>query len=135
MNTRGEDRRFIHSVGANAEFTGQEMTAERIGSCRSLYVGGFCLFDTFLAENVAAIRFEPLPEISTPIRCGDGSGSRPVGRSVIIATSEEVSGEMEAHSHEAGESHQTEVDERAPPVPGCRLRDAQHQENDCGHSE
>jgi sugar/nucleoside kinase (ribokinase family) len=55
INTRGEDRRFIHSVGANAEFTGREITAEQIRSCRSLYVGGFCLIDSLAAENVATV--------------------------------------------------------------------------------
>ena len=54
INTRGEDRRFIHSLGANAEFTGREITAEHIRSCRVLYVGGFCLIDSLAAENVAA---------------------------------------------------------------------------------
>lgn len=54
INTRGEDRRFIHSVGANAEFTGLEITPELIRSARSLYVGGFCLFDTLTADNIAA---------------------------------------------------------------------------------
>lgn len=53
INTRGEDRRFIHSVGANAEFTGLEITPDLIRSARSLYVGGFCLIDTLTAENVA----------------------------------------------------------------------------------
>lgn len=54
INTRGEDRRFIHSVGANAEFTGRELTPELVGTCRVLYLGGYCLFDTLAPEHVAA---------------------------------------------------------------------------------
>lgn len=43
VNVRGEDRRFIHTVGANAEFTGQGVTPERLQGCRVLYLGGYCL--------------------------------------------------------------------------------------------
>jgi sugar/nucleoside kinase (ribokinase family) len=55
INTKGEDRRFIHAVGANAEFTGQEVTDELIGNTKTLYLGGYCLMDSLSAENVAAL--------------------------------------------------------------------------------
>lgn len=54
INTRGEDRRFIHSLGANRDFTGAELTPERIRSSRVLYLGGYCLYDELTAANVAA---------------------------------------------------------------------------------
>jgi sugar/nucleoside kinase (ribokinase family) len=43
INVCGEDRRFIHAVGANAEYTGADLTAEVIESARVSYLGGFCL--------------------------------------------------------------------------------------------
>ena len=55
VNVCGEDRRFIHAVGANADFDGTQVTPELIQSCRILYLGGYCLSDNPSAENVAAI--------------------------------------------------------------------------------
>ena len=53
INTQGEDRRFIHSLGANAELTGQEVTATDIQQTRVLYLGGYCLIDSLLPQTVA----------------------------------------------------------------------------------
>lgn len=58
INTRGEDRRFIHTVGANAEFDGSEVTPELIRCCRTLYLGGYCLSEQPSAERVAAVFHE-----------------------------------------------------------------------------
>jgi len=55
VNTRGEDRRFIHSIGANAEFTGRDVSEEMIRSCRILYLGGYCLYDSLTPQNVASL--------------------------------------------------------------------------------
>lgn len=52
VNVRGEDRRFIHAVGANAELSGQEVTEEALQGCRVLYVGGFGLNAALSGENV-----------------------------------------------------------------------------------
>lgn len=54
INCQGEDRRFIHSIGANADFTGKEITPELIGNGRVFYLGGFCLCEELAPENVAA---------------------------------------------------------------------------------
>lgn len=54
INCEGEDRRFIHALGANADFTGKELTPEIIRQGRILYLGGFCLCDALSPENVAA---------------------------------------------------------------------------------
>ncbi|MDB5384687.1 MAG: sugar kinase, ribokinase [Planctomycetaceae bacterium] len=40
INVQGEDRRFIHAIGANGEFDGTEITTEQLKSIRVLYVGG-----------------------------------------------------------------------------------------------
>lgn len=55
INTQGEDRRFIHSKGANAEFTAEDVSPEFISAARILYLGGFCLNPELSAENVARL--------------------------------------------------------------------------------
>lgn len=55
INVRGEDRRFLHAVGANAEFTGCEIPAAAIARCRALCVGGFGLNPALSGENLAAL--------------------------------------------------------------------------------
>lgn len=55
VNVRGEDRRFIHAAGANAEFTGAEVTLEAIRASRALYVGGFGLNAALSGERVAEL--------------------------------------------------------------------------------
>ena len=52
LNVRGEDRRFIHCVGANAEYDGTQVTAEEIRSAKVLYVGGFGLLEALTPERV-----------------------------------------------------------------------------------
>jgi len=52
LNVRGEDRRFIHCVGANAEYDGKQVTAEAIRSTKVLYVGGFGLLEALTPECV-----------------------------------------------------------------------------------
>jgi sugar/nucleoside kinase (ribokinase family) len=55
VNVRGEDRRFIHAAGANAEFSGEEVTPEAIAGSRALYVGGFGLNAALNGERVARL--------------------------------------------------------------------------------
>ena len=55
INTRGEDRRFIHSKGANDEFTGREISRELIAGARVLYLGGFGLNALLTAANVQTL--------------------------------------------------------------------------------
>lgn len=52
LNVRGEDRRFIHCVGANAEYDGTQLTAEDISAAKVLYVGGFGLLESMTPERV-----------------------------------------------------------------------------------
>lgn len=53
INCRGHDRRFIHSIGANGRFTGQEVTDAMIASARILYLGGYLLCDSMAAGDIA----------------------------------------------------------------------------------
>jgi sugar/nucleoside kinase (ribokinase family) len=55
VNVAGEDRRFIHVVGAIDEFTGQQVTTDLIRSCRVLHVAGFGLSRSLSGENVACM--------------------------------------------------------------------------------
>lgn len=55
VNVAGEDRRFIHAVGANAELTGREVPPELLRDCRAVCVGGFGLNPALSGENVAAL--------------------------------------------------------------------------------
>jgi len=52
LNVVGEDRRFIHCVGANAEYDGLQLTDADIAGCRILYVGGFGLLEALTPDRV-----------------------------------------------------------------------------------
>ena len=43
VNVRGQDRRFIHTFGANALFRASDITAGLLAGCRVLYLGGYLL--------------------------------------------------------------------------------------------
>ncbi len=43
INVQGEDRRFVHSFGANADFDGSEITSAALRTARLLYMGGYLL--------------------------------------------------------------------------------------------
>lgn len=53
VNVKGEDRRFIHTFGANAAFTGDEIPADLVGRARVLYLGGFFLLPALSGIRVA----------------------------------------------------------------------------------
>ena len=55
LNVKGEDRRFIHCVGANAEYSGSEITLETIRRARVLYVGGFGLLEALTPAAVVRL--------------------------------------------------------------------------------
>lgn len=55
LNVSGEDRRFIHCVGANGEYDGIQVTETAIRRARILYVGGFCLLDSLTPERVVRL--------------------------------------------------------------------------------
>ena len=43
VNVAGEDRRFIHAVGANAEFTAEMISKELVRQAKVFYLGGYLL--------------------------------------------------------------------------------------------
>jgi sugar/nucleoside kinase (ribokinase family) len=55
VNVRGDDRRFIHSRGANRTLTGAEISPDILRRTRVVYVGGYCLSDQPSAANIAAL--------------------------------------------------------------------------------
>jgi sugar/nucleoside kinase (ribokinase family) len=55
VNVVGEDRRFIHTFGANAEFRAADIPPERVARCRVLYVGGYLLMPELRGEELAPV--------------------------------------------------------------------------------
>jgi sugar/nucleoside kinase (ribokinase family) len=55
INVQGEDRRFIHAPGANAELTGREISEAMLSMCRVVYVGGIGMNPALSGENVAEL--------------------------------------------------------------------------------
>lgn len=55
VNVKGEDRRFVHAIGANAEFTCDELPLTLLQATRVLYFGGYCLAAFPTAERVAGL--------------------------------------------------------------------------------
>jgi len=47
INVRGEDRRFIHCIGANADFTLADIDFSTLDGARALYVGGYMAMPGF----------------------------------------------------------------------------------------
>lgn len=52
INVRGEDRRFIHCVGANAAYDGTQISDTDLQAARVLYVGGYCLLASLTPDKV-----------------------------------------------------------------------------------
>ena len=55
INVRDDDRRFIHTPGANARLEGDEISAELLAQTRAVYVGGFGLSDKPAPNKIAAL--------------------------------------------------------------------------------
>lgn len=53
VNVAGEDRRFVHAVGANAVYDGRGLDARVLRGARVLYLGGYGLDPVLSAEHVA----------------------------------------------------------------------------------
>jgi sugar/nucleoside kinase (ribokinase family) len=53
VNVQGQDRRFIHTFGANAEFAASDIPAELSARCQVLYVGGYLLMPGMRQEELA----------------------------------------------------------------------------------
>src|SRR5438105_3471832 len=55
VNVAGEDRRFIHTFGANGEFRAADIPLERVAQCRVLYLGGYLLMARVRQDELASV--------------------------------------------------------------------------------
>lgn len=55
VNVRGQDRRFIHTLGANAELTVEDIPLERARQAKVLYVGGYLLMPALAPEGLVEL--------------------------------------------------------------------------------
>jgi sugar/nucleoside kinase (ribokinase family) len=55
VNVAGEDRRFIHTFGANALFQAADIPLERVAQCRVLYLGGYLLMPRVRQEDLVPV--------------------------------------------------------------------------------
>jgi sugar/nucleoside kinase (ribokinase family) len=55
VNVAGQDRRFIHTFGANAEFSASDIPLERVHRCRVLYLGGYLLIPNVRQDELASV--------------------------------------------------------------------------------
>lgn len=53
INVQGEDRRFVHTIGANGRLSAADIPAERVGEAKVLYVGGYLLLPSLQGEALA----------------------------------------------------------------------------------
>lgn len=55
INVEGEDRRFIHAIGANARITAKDIPFEQVRQAKVLYLGGYLLMPGLEAEELAEL--------------------------------------------------------------------------------
>lgn len=55
LNVRGQDRRFIHHLGANRVFCGRHFPRELIQTAKVLYVGGYFLMERLTPAELAEV--------------------------------------------------------------------------------
>jgi sugar/nucleoside kinase (ribokinase family) len=55
VNVRGEDRRFVHTFGANATLRAADIPLERVRRCRVLYLGGYLLMENVKPDELAQV--------------------------------------------------------------------------------
>jgi sugar/nucleoside kinase (ribokinase family) len=77
VNVAGQDRRFIHTFGANAEFSAADIPLERVLQSRVLYVGGYLVMPKVrqeeLAKTFAAARKAGVKTVLDVVIPGSGS--------------------------------------------------------------
>ena len=77
VNVQGQDRRFIHTFGANAEFAAADIPEGLVERCRVLYVGGY-LVDAGIAASRSWHRYSPRHgERAASRRCSTSPFRRP----------------------------------------------------------
>jgi sugar/nucleoside kinase (ribokinase family) len=55
VNVRGQDRRYIHCFGANADFSLADIDVKALDGARALYVGGYLAMPAFRPEHLVAL--------------------------------------------------------------------------------
>jgi sugar/nucleoside kinase (ribokinase family) len=55
VNVAGEDRRFIHTFGANSAFRAADIPRDRMTRCRVLYLGGYLLMGGVRPDELAEV--------------------------------------------------------------------------------
>jgi sugar/nucleoside kinase (ribokinase family) len=55
VNVVGQDRRFIHTFGANGEFSAADIPLERVNRCRVLYLGGYLLMPNVRQDELVPV--------------------------------------------------------------------------------
>lgn len=55
VNVRGEDRRFIHCIGANADFSYADVDLSALDGARVLYVGGYMAMPGFGPQDLTQL--------------------------------------------------------------------------------
>jgi sugar/nucleoside kinase (ribokinase family) len=55
VNVKGQDRRFIHTFGANAKFSARDLPVDRLAGTKVLYVGGYLAMPGLEQNELAAL--------------------------------------------------------------------------------
>ncbi len=55
VNVAGQDRRFIHTFGANGDFRAADIPIERVERCKVLYLGGYFLMANVRQEELIPV--------------------------------------------------------------------------------
>lgn len=55
VNVVGQDRRFIHTFGANGEFRAADIPLDRLAQCKVLYLGGYLVMPKIVQEELVPI--------------------------------------------------------------------------------
>jgi sugar/nucleoside kinase (ribokinase family) len=55
VNVKGQDRRFIHTFGANGEFRAGDIPLDRVARCRVLYLGGYLVMPEVHQDELASV--------------------------------------------------------------------------------
>ena len=55
INVEGEDRRFIHAIGANGHLTAADIPRQRVRQAKVLYVGGYFVMPALAADELARL--------------------------------------------------------------------------------
>jgi sugar/nucleoside kinase (ribokinase family) len=55
INVAGQDRRFVHTFGANAVFRAADIPPEQVARCRALYLGGYLVMPGIVQEELIPV--------------------------------------------------------------------------------